>query len=152
MAGFLTRAFGTADAATPREQMKEAVAYFVVLMIYADGSVEDEEVVAARSSLARCRLFSDNTTDEDFKLLQKMERKMNQDAEGNADKYSSVLERENWKYTAAAIMADIMLADGDADEDELALLEQLSGRVGIESEELVAITATVRALRRQWRE
>jgi len=151
MVGFLKKTFSGGDSLSARDEMKEAVAYFVVLMIYADGSVEDEEVNAAMGTVGRCRLFADNTNEEDFKLLQKMERKMNQDAEGNAEHYAEILRKDDWKYTAAAIMTDIMLADGDMDADELHLLNHLASKVGIEEGEIDAMVATIKALRRAWR-
>lgn len=150
MAGFLRRTFGGGNDLSMREQVKEAVAYFVVLMIYADGTVEEAEVQAAMGTMARCGLFGDNTNDDDFRLLQRMERKMNEDAEGNAEEYAAILLAEDWKYTAAAIMTDIMLADGEIDSDELHLLSHLASRVGIDNSELNAMTSTVRALRRRW--
>lgn len=151
MSGFLRKAFGGGDALSARDEIKEAIAYFVVLMIYADGSVEDEEIHAARATMSRCGIFSDNTVDEDFKLLQRMEQKMRQDAEGNANKYAQILKKDEWKLTAAAIMTDIMLADGSIDSDEQHLLTHLASKVGIESTEINSIIATIKAMRRAWR-
>ncbi|MEQ1868304.1 MAG: tellurite resistance TerB family protein [Micropepsaceae bacterium] len=147
---FLKRTFGGGASLSPREEMKEAIAYFVVLMIYADGSVEDSEIAAARSTLARCHLFNDNSADEDFDLLRRMESKMQADAEGAAEHYAGILGSGEWKYTAAAIMCDIMLADGDVGDDELHLLTHLASTVGIDTAELEAMTATISALRRSW--
>lgn len=151
MAGFMKRTFGGGAELSARDEMKEAVAYFVILMIYADGEVEETEVNAAQGSLCRCQLFSDNSIDDDFKLLQKMETKMLQDAEGNAEHYAEILKKDDWKYTAAAIMTDIMLSDGDMDADEAHLLQHLGTKVGIEESELEAMTITIKALRRSWR-
>lgn len=150
MVGFLNRVLGSGNTLSSREEMKEAIAYFVVLMIYADGTVEDEEVRVAMGTLSRCGLFTNNTNDEDFELLQNMERKMNQDAEGNAQHYANILTRDDWKFTAAAIMADIMLADGNIDSDEIHFITHLAIKAGIGDEELEAIVATVKALRRPW--
>lgn len=150
MGGLLSRAFGGAREGSPRQEMKEAIAYFVVLMIHADGSVGDDEVNVAMGTLARCRLFSDNTNQEDFALLTRMERKMQQDADGLTGHYAQVLAQDGWKYTAAAILSDIMLSDGDIDQDEVRLLKMLCDRAGITEDELDAIVATVRAMRRAW--
>lgn len=147
---FFKGAFGSKTEATPREQMKEAIAYFVILMIYADGAVEQSEVNAAQASLARCRLFGDNTIEDDFALLVRMEKKYSSDPEVYTSQYAEILTRDNWKYTAAAVLVDVMLSNGDVDRDEQALLQELAGVVGIDTDDLDAIVGTLSALRRDW--
>lgn len=149
---FFTGAFGKKADLSPREQMKEAIAYFVIMMIYADGAVEQSEINAAQASLARCRLFGDNSIDEDFALLVRMEKKFDQDPETHAAHYAEVLSHDNWKYTAAAILVDIMLSNGDVDDDEQALLLGLARQVGIDPADLDAMVGTISALRRHWSE
>jgi uncharacterized tellurite resistance protein B-like protein len=134
-----------------REHVKEAVAYFVVLMIYADGTVVKEEVDAAVGTIGRGRLFNDNSNDENFELLQRMEQKMTANEIGNTRFYGSILAKSKWKYTAAAIMVDIMLADGDVDLKEHGLLTRLADNAQIGQNELDSITSTIKALRRSWR-
>ena len=147
---FFKGAFSNKTAATPREQVKEAIAYFVIMMIYADGAVEQSEVNTAQASLARCGLFNDNTVDDDFALLLRMENKYAKDPDTHAFDYAEVLAREEWSYTAASILVDVMLANGDMDENEQSLLLSLSDKVGIEHSDLDAMVGTISALRRRW--
>lgn len=151
MTGFMDRPEDE-HAPLSRESVKEAIAYFVILMIYADGEVGKQEVDAAVATLGRCHVFSDNSNDEDFALLQRMEQKMSDNEIANTRFYGAVLARSKWKYTAAAIMADIMLADGDVDLKELGLLSRLADSAQIDQKELDAITSTIKALRRGWAE
>jgi uncharacterized tellurite resistance protein B-like protein len=148
--GFFKGAFNNKTATSPREQLKEAVAYFVIMMIYADGAVEQSEINSAQSSLARCGLFSDNTVEDDFALLVRMEKKFAKDADGFAAEYAEILKTDNWQYTAAGILVDVMLANGDVDEDEQTLLAQLADTVGIDTGDLDALVGTIAALRRPW--
>lgn len=150
MVGFLRKTFDRDNAISAREQIKEAVAYFVVLTIYANGTVDDREVRTAMGSLARCALFANNTNDDDFDLLQRMEKKFGQNAEGNAAHYAQILEQDDWKFTAVAIMADVMLADGEADADEMHLILHLASQLTMSEAEVENTLSTLRALRRPW--
>ena len=147
---FFKGALGGKTVTSPREQLKEAVAYFVIMMIYADGAVEQSEINSAQASLARCGLFGDNTVEDDFALLVRMEKKFGKDPEGFAAEYAQILNTDNWKYTAAAILVDVMLANGDVDEDEQGLLVGLADTVGIDRADLDAIVGTISSLRRPW--
>ena len=149
---FFKGAFGSKTEISPREQVKEAIAYFVIMMIYADGAVEQSEINSAQASLARCGLFGDNSVDDDFALLVRMEKKFDQNPEGYAQQYAEVLNHDNWKYTAAAILVDVMLANGDVDDDEQSLLLNLAHTVGIDPSDLDAMTGTIAALRRHWQQ
>lgn len=153
MAGFFKRALGAETTLSPREEMKEAVAYFVVMMNWsASGDIDDAVMNATLNTIARCNLFADNNQEEDLQLLIRLEDKLKADANGNAAHYARILERDDWKYTAASLMADVMMADGLAEQSEINVLLTLATDVGIPEAELEAIVATTRALRRTWTE
>lgn len=133
-----------------RELVKEAIAYFLVLMTYADGSADDSEINTAVATLNRSYLFANNSVDDDYALLAAMEARMREDLEGYGDHYASILAGSDWKYTAAAMMCDVMMADGSIDEDEEHLLKELAARAGIAADELDGVFSVVLAMRRGW--
>lgn len=151
MIGHLKSNFGERPQTPTRQEMKEAIAYFVLFMNYSgSGEIDDFVINTTLNSLARCKLFADNTQDEDLNLLARLEGKLKEDAGKYAVEYSYVLEHDDWKYTAAALMADVMMADDVAEDSEIELLSNLADDVKITSDELQAIVATIRALRRAW--
>ncbi len=148
--GLFKKGLSLSGERPPRQQVKDAVAYFVIAMIYADGDVEDSEVNTAQSSMARCGLFGDNNLEEDFALLVQMEKKYARDSQRFANEYATILKEHEWQYTTAAILIDVMLADNNIDDDEVGLLKELAAMLGLSDDELDAMLNTVMALRRPW--
>lgn len=123
--------------------LREAVAFCVAAMINADGRADPAELDHARAALARCLLFADTDTAEDRTLLARMTDALETDPEGNAQRYGAVLHGSPWRYTALAIMADIMASDGRMEESEFAVLRRAAAILDATDHELEAIVENV---------
>jgi len=119
--------------------LREAVAFFVIAMIRADGIVEETELDAARATLARCILFSEQSVEEDRALLRRMEGALVSDAGASAARYGPVLAVSPWRHTTLAIMATIMASDGCVDAHELTLIREVARQFGITEGEIQVI-------------
>lgn len=135
---------GTAIARTAEgARLREAVAFFVIAMIRADGVVEETELDAARATMARCILFAENSVEEDRALLRLAETALLADPVASAAHHAPALSGSPWRYTALAIMTDIMMADGAMDAHELRLLTEVAGQFGIDRQEVEVMVDNV---------
>lgn len=141
MADIMTEPSQTAEQTDPL--LHEAVAFLIVDMIWADGEVNARELDHARSSMARCRLFADSSIEDDKALIKRMEAASQEDRVGNRDHYSAILRESPWRFSALAIMADIMTADGVMDQREINVLLKAAEVQGVSEAEIMTIIENI---------
>ena len=129
--------------------VKEALAFFVLLMIYASsGEIDEDAIESSLTTLERCGLFKDDTRDDIFQLLVMVEKKVVSDDKLDEAAYFHTLQYDEWNLTALAMAADVMMSDGVSEDSEIELLTGLARDAQIGTEDLRAIYGTVHALRR----
>jgi len=124
--------------------LREAVAFCVVSMIRADGRTEPAERDHARAALARCILFAESSVEADRALLDRMDGLVERDPDGAAAHYGAVLRDSPWRYTALAIMADIMASDGQLADAEFAVLANAAAIFDATEHDLEAVVENVK--------
>jgi len=142
-------ALGGADA----EQIQTAffTALFSVMghLAKADGRVSENEIRAARATMAHMRL-SDAQSDTAIRLFQ-AGKETGFPIDDVLDQFASVCgRRRNLLQMFIEILASSALADGDLDRRERVVLERVCTRLGFQSQHLEQILAMANAARHSW--
>lgn len=105
-----------------------ALATSMIYMMSSDGEIDDEEI-----NYLAVKLYAIGDAEELMQLSQKYSKK--QDLEAFLKEANEKL-TEDQKYTILANLIDILLADGDADEDEQNLFFSFVEAFGISEEDI----------------
>ena len=105
-----------------------ALATSMIYMMASDGEITDEEI-----NYLATKLYAIGDANELMKLSQKYSKK--QDLEAFQKEASEKL-TEDQKFTILANLIDILLADGDADEDEQNLFFSFTEAFGISEDDI----------------
>lgn len=127
----------------PGFDTQRAVMTIVISALLADGEADDEEVARMRSMCARSPLFSDNTREEDDRVIDFALRTMRQMGQEAVPKAAAALPPP-LRETAFAFAVEIVMADGTVGPGEEAFIDRLAGLLGIEAgvaQAVIAVTA-----------
>ena len=105
-----------------------ALATSMIYMMASDGEITDEEI-----NYLATKLYAIGDANELMKLSQKYSKK--QDLEAFQKEANEKL-TEDQKFTILANLIDILLADGDADEDEQNLFFSFTEAFGISEDDI----------------
>ncbi len=105
-----------------------ALATSMIYMMASDGEIDDEEM-----NYLAVKLYAIGDAEELMSLSQKYSKKQNLEA---FQKEANEKLTEDQKFTILANLIDILLADGDADEEEQNLFFSFSEAFGISQDDV----------------
>ena len=105
-----------------------ALATSMIYMMASDGEIDDEEI-----NYLAVKLYAIGDAEELMSLSQKYSKKQNLEA---FQKEANEKLTEDQKFTILANLIDILLADGDADEDEQSLFFSFVEAFGISEDDI----------------
>ena len=105
-----------------------ALATSMIYMMASDGEIDDEEM-----NYLAVKLYAIGDAEELMSLSQKYSKKQNLEA---FQKEANEKLTEDQKFTILANLIDILLADGDADEDEQSLFFSFVEAFGISEDDI----------------
>ncbi len=127
----------------PEFDAQRGVMTIVVAAIAADGGIDDEEVARLRSMCARSPLFSENSKEQDDRLIDFALGAMRQLGNDALARAAAAL-AQPLRETAFAFAVEIVLADGSVDAEEEALIDHLASILEINdglARAVIAVTA-----------
>lgn len=117
-----------------RRELQKAFMIVGCIMAISDGEAESVELKRMQSAAARMPLFANNTADEDTEVLIEASDWFDEEKAESISWAISVLRYKNWGVPALCFICEVMVADGQIDDNEISILLEASELLGINEE------------------
>ncbi len=129
--GIFDKIFGGADPSSITLTQQEAFFAIMLLVVAADGEIDDSEVISMYSVTKRMKLYAGMPDNQHVTLIKKLAGILKKNGPKILLEKASASLPADIKPTAFAIAADLAFADGTVEDKERAILEVIYTQLNI---------------------